>query len=362
VHKPVMVECRFLVQGNLECSRVELEAKRALKSHSTPADGVASSLYQDENDVEDHNTTTLCSSIPSWWNHSKQSPLLKLNDDDSCTSTTGTPPTVSRRSSSSSCGGGTPSSSSFWSSHQDEDNEEEDSEGYLSSNSNSPDSSCVPKAVLSYSSSWSSFTMDDSSSSSSSSCYYYTQDELNMPNGHLPTIESDLRPSHDNLRTFHVVTTAALPWQTGTAVNPLLRAAHLSKMNRPYVSNNKKSTVTLVVPWLESSQDRVYLYGEEWKDKQPSDQDAYIRDWLRQKANLPLEADLSQGGIQIQFYNARWHKGMNSIFAMGDIESSIPQEQAGEYKKILYIYCRRFCTHYLFILHVLILYSPLSLS
>jgi hypothetical protein len=26
-----MVECRFLVQGNLECSRVELEAKRALK-------------------------------------------------------------------------------------------------------------------------------------------------------------------------------------------------------------------------------------------------------------------------------------------------------------------------------------------
>jgi hypothetical protein len=26
-----MVECRFLVQGNLECSRVELEAKGALK-------------------------------------------------------------------------------------------------------------------------------------------------------------------------------------------------------------------------------------------------------------------------------------------------------------------------------------------
>jgi digalactosyldiacylglycerol synthase len=151
-----------------------------------------------------------------------------------------------------------------------------------------------------------------------------------MVDGDLPTKQSDMRPSsYTSVRTFHVVTTAALPWQTGTAVNPLLRAAHLSRLNRPYTNN--KSTVTLVVPWLESSDDRVYLYGEEWRDKTKKDQDEYIREWLVYKAELALEANLSTGGIQIQFYNARWHKGMNSIFAMGDIESCIPDDEAGEY-------------------------------
>jgi hypothetical protein len=114
---------------------------------------------------------------------------------------------------------------------------------------------------------------------------------------------------------------------TGTAVNPLLRAAHLSKMNREYADG--VSTVTLVIPWLESPQDRVQIYGDAWEKKTREDQDAYIRTWLAERAGLPLEADLSQGGIQIQFYPARLHSGMNSIFPMGDsICSSIPAEKA----------------------------------
>jgi hypothetical protein len=86
---------------------------------------------------------------------------------------------------------------------------------------------------------------------------------------------------------------------TGTAVNPLLRAAHLSKMNREYADG--VSTVTLVIPWLESPQDRVQIYGDAWEKKTREDQDAYIRTWLAERAGLPLEADLSQGGIQIQY-------------------------------------------------------------
>jgi hypothetical protein len=130
--------------------------------------------------------------------------------------------------------------------------------------------------------------------------YSYTLEELNMHDGDLPTVESDLRPSQETgCRNFCVVTTASIPWMTGTAVNPLLRAAHLSKMNREYADG--VSTVTLVIPWLESPQDRVQIYGDAWEKKTREDQDAYIRTWLAERAGLPLEADLSQGGIQIQY-------------------------------------------------------------
>ena len=141
----------------------------------------------------------------------------------------------------------------------------------------------------------------------------YTPEERDMVDGALPTEESDLTRARD----FWIVTTAALPWMTGTAVNPLLRAAYLSQRNRRLGSG---SSVTLVLPWLESPQDRIALYGSEWETAKYQDQEAYIRNWLATSAELPQESQ----DLQIEWYPARYHAALSSIFAMGDLCELVP--------------------------------------
>lgn len=61
--------------------------------------------------------------------------------------------------------------------------------------------------------------------------------------------KSDLR--NDYNRTVWIITTAAMPWLTGTAVNPLLRAVYLAK-TRP------KGKIHLLVPWIPPKDQMVY--------------------------------------------------------------------------------------------------------
>ena len=58
------------------------------------------------------------------------------------------------------------------------------------------------------------------------------------------------QPLADPKRHVTVVTTAAVPWMTGTAVNPLLRAGHLAEKRGP-------GMVTLLVPWVEVGDQRM---------------------------------------------------------------------------------------------------------
>jgi len=142
------------------------------------------------------------------------------------------------------------------------------------------------------------------------------------------TQQSDLtRPG----RYVHIVTTAALPWMTGTSVNPLLRAAYMherleainhgspSNITR---SNNSSSYVTLVIPWLELPEDQRKVYNGRVFDSK-DEQEIYVRKWLAESAKMPDAA----ANLKIVFYNARYHADFGSVFAMGDIIQELPAEE-----------------------------------
>ena len=90
----------------------------------------------------------------------------------------------------------------------------------------------------------------------------------------------------DKKEHIAIFTTASLPWLTGTAVNPLFRAAYLAKSG--------ERDVTLVIPWL-SLKDQGLVYPNNIKFASPSEHEKYIRQWLEERVGFTC-------GFSIQFY------------------------------------------------------------
>mmetsp|Transcript_17970 Transcript_17970/g.26930 ORF Transcript_17970/g.26930 Transcript_17970/m.26930 type:complete len:684 (-) Transcript_17970:297-2348(-) len=116
-------------------------------------------------------------------------------------------------------------------------------------------------------------------------------------------------------RQIWVVTTASLPWKTGTAVNPALRAAYLLR-------HTPAKKVTLMVPWIESI-DQKRVFGEV-KCRDRKQQESHIRKWLRNDAGM---GDVASN-LAIKFYNGRYHPEYGSIFPVENMLALIPEEEA----------------------------------
>ncbi|TVU26785.1 hypothetical protein EJB05_29348, partial [Eragrostis curvula] len=115
-----------------------------------------------------------------------------------------------------------------------------------------------------------------------------------------------------NKRHVAIVTTASLPWMTGTAVNPLFRAAYLSK--------SSKQDVTLVVPWLCKS-DQELVYPNSMTFDSPEEQETYMRNWLEERVGFKTD-------FKISFYPGKFQKERRSIIPAGDTSQVIPSKEA----------------------------------
>jgi len=101
------------------------------------------------------------------------------------------------------------------------------------------------------------------------------------------------------------VTTASLPWRTGTSINPLHRVSNFTK---------KGYRVALVIPWT-NPKDQELLYNEVLFDS-PQEQ----KDWLLNRLEqMGLEAPKA-----IIFYKSRFYNYFKSIFPAENLSELIP--------------------------------------
>jgi len=121
-----------------------------------------------------------------------------------------------------------------------------------------------------------------------------------------------------------IVTTASLPWLTGTAVNPALRAAYLWKAGH---------AVTLIIPWV-AVEDQPRLFAPGVVFNSPEEQAVAVIDAVQRRVPFPLPSDAvclekqhhhSFHSFRLVFYRGRYDPGLGSIMPEVDIQPLLPQ-------------------------------------
>jgi digalactosyldiacylglycerol synthase len=114
-------------------------------------------------------------------------------------------------------------------------------------------------------------------------------------------------------RSVAIVTTATLPWMTGTAVNPLLRAAYLARRGI--------HDVTLVIPFLAPNEQKLVHPGMIFNT--PEEQGEYVNKWVEERCGFKPQMKLS-------FYPGRYATDKYSIIPVGDLTSYIPGDRESD--------------------------------
>lgn len=104
----------------------------------------------------------------------------------------------------------------------------------------------------------------------------------------------------DDISRILVMTTASVPWLTGTSVNAAMRAAELARMGHD---------VVLFLPWA-SREDQVHIFPTPFVS--PAEQATFVLRWLEDRRVETGER------LCIAFYDSHYHAPHHSLYPMGE--------------------------------------------